>query len=99
MTDPDPITEKAEYERFDEDMLEQCPGCGTSLDPRWHTGPVYEPTGVDSAREYEHLMETDPGDGPFWCPDCWNQHYQEVQAETHRTLSEFVPSNDVYYGE
>lgn len=53
MPEPQPIGEKAEYDRFDSDGLEQCPVCGTLLDPRFHSGRVVQPTGATSAREYE----------------------------------------------
>ncbi|AGM11833.1 hypothetical protein M201_gp64 [Haloarcula californiae tailed virus 2] len=100
MTDtPEAIGDRAEYERFDSDGLEQCPVCGTSLDSRWHTGRVVQPTGPESCVEYDHLLETDPMDGPFYCGECWDSHLTERREATHRTLSEFGTTDDVYYGE
>lgn len=90
---------RAEYSRFDTDGLEQCPVCGTSLDSRWHTGRVVQPTGPIEAVEYDHLLETDPGDGPFYCGECWDDHCTDVYQQTHRTLSEFGTEDRVYYGE
>ena len=99
MPEPQPIGEKAEYDRFDSDGLEQCPVCGTLLDPRFHTGRVVQPTGEISAREYDHLLATDPGDGPFYCGECWDQHCIKQAERTHRSLSEFGTEGEVYYGE
>jgi len=99
MPDPQPIGEKAEYDRFESNGLVQCPVCGTSLDPRFHSGRVVQPTGPTSAEVYEHLLETDPGDGPFYCGECWDSHCTEQAERTHRTLSEFGTEDEVYYGE
>lgn len=99
MTDPDTIGAKAEYSRFDSDGLERCPVCGTSLDSRWHSGRVVQPTGLRSAEVYEALLETDPADGPFYCGECWDSHRAEVAQQSHRTLSEFGTEDEVYYGE
>lgn len=99
VTEPEAISEKAEYSRFDSDGLEQCPVCGTLLDSRFHTGRVVQPTGLRSARVYEALLATDPMDGPFYCGECWDSHRTEVAEQTHRTLSEFSTEDRVYYGE
>lgn len=99
MPDPQPIGEVAEYDCVDEDGLEQCPVCGTRLDNRFHTGRVVEPTGPTSARVYDHLLETDPGDAPFYCGECWDSHRTEQAERTHRSLSEFGTEDEVYYGE
>lgn len=98
MPDPDFISEKAEYSRFDSDGVEQCPVCGTLLDSRWHAGAVVQPTGLTEATLHEALLETDPNDGPFYCRECWDDHCTEVYSETHRTLSEFSTENSTYYG-
>lgn len=98
MPDPESIQDRAEYSRFDSDGLEQCPVCGGTLDSRWYSGQVVQPTGLTSATVYEHLLETDPGDGPFYCRECWDDHCTEVYSETHRTLSEFGTDDEVYYG-
>lgn len=98
MSDPTLISERAEHDRFDEHGLEQCPVCGTSLDTRWHRGTVVQPTGPTSCIEYDYLLETDPGDGPFYCGECWQEHYTDVMEQTHHTLSEFGSTDEVYYG-
>lgn len=98
MPEPEAISEKAEYSRFDSDGLEQCPVCGTLLDSRWYAGAVVQPTGLTEARLYEALLETDPMDGPFYCRECWDSHCTEVYQATHHTLSEFTTEDEVYYG-
>jgi len=97
--DPKPIGEKAEYDCVDEDGLEQCPVCGTKLNPRFHSGAVVQPTGPTSAVVYEHLLETDPACEPFYCGECWEDHCQAEHARSHRSLSEFGTEDRVYYGE
>jgi len=99
MPDAQPIGEAAEYSRFDSDGLEQCPVCGGTLDSRWYSGRVVQPTGATTAKVYDHLLETDPADGPFYCDDCWDSHCTEQAQRTHRTLSEFGTDDTVYYGE
>ena len=95
---PERIEDRAEYDRFDSDGLEQCPVCGGTLDTRWYTGSVFQPTGTEQAIEYDHLLETNPMDGPFYCTECWQQHLVERREATHRTLSEFGTENTTYYG-
>lgn len=96
-TDAEAISEKAEYSPRDERGLEQCPMCGTCLDTRFHSGSVVQPTGRTEATVYDHLLETDPMDGPFYCGECWRSHCTEVAEQTHRTLSEFGTEDRVYY--
>jgi hypothetical protein len=48
---------------------------------------------------YQHLLETDPADGPFYCGECWDSHCIEQAERTHRTLSEFSSEEQIYYGE
>lgn len=98
LEEPLPISDRAEYDRTDEDGLVQCPVCGTLLDPRWHDGEVVQPVGLTSAIMHAHLMETDPGDGPFYCPECWKRHVVEVRQHRNHQLSDFSPEVDVYYG-
>jgi hypothetical protein len=99
MPDPQPIGEDAEYSRFDSNGLEQCPTCGTYLSPPHHMGRVVQPTGPTSSTRYEHLSETDPADGPFYCGECWDSHCTEQAERTHWTLSEFSSEEQIYYGE
>lgn len=99
MPDPQHISEKAEYERFGDDHLEQCPVCGTCISPAHHSGRAVLPTGLREAEVYDSLMDSDPADGPFYCGECWDRHRIEVAQETHRTLSEFGTEDRVYYGE
>jgi len=98
VTEADSISEKAEYDQHDDAGLEQCPVCGTCLAYSHYRSRVVRPTGLTSATVYEHLLETDPTDGPFYCGECWDSHCTEVRKKTHRTLTEFSTEDSTYYG-
>jgi len=65
--------------------IEQCPHCGTSYDLGNHTGPVYDSSG----RKYGNLLDTDPGNGPFFCPECWPELEANRKATKHRQLHDY----------
>lgn len=70
----------------EEQGCEQCPHCGTVYSPNsGHVGPVYDSDG----REYEFHLDTDPGDGPFFCPDCWDELDANRRATENRQLTEY----------
>jgi hypothetical protein len=67
--------------------IEQCPHCGQSYSPNGgHTGPVYD----DRGREYETHLDTDPGDAPFFCPDCWPELEANRKASENKQLEDFA---------
>jgi hypothetical protein len=72
---------------FDEDYgVEQCPHCEKLFTPNGgHTGPVFDQRG----REYDCHLDTNPGDGPFFCPTCWHNLEANRNASNHRQLTEF----------
>lgn len=70
----------------DEEGAECCPHCGQV----WHMesgakGPVF----TNDGREYEYYTESDPGDGPFFCADCYADLDANRKRQQHRTLGEF----------
>jgi len=93
------IEEHSSHEYFGDDGLEYCPGCGTCLTPRHHDGPVYEPLGPQTAREYDGLYDTDPSDRPFYCAECWREHVKRVKQAVNRQLSDYATTTQTYYGE
>lgn len=71
----------------DDQGCEQCPHCGTLYSPNsGHIGPVYDSAG----REYEYYLDTDPGNGPFFCPDCWPELEANRKQAANHTLGEFA---------
>jgi len=45
---------------------------------------------VDAAgTEYELYTESDPGDGPFFCEDCWTELRVNQKQQENATLGEF----------
>jgi hypothetical protein len=73
------------YSRFQDNGIEQCPLCGLTLGGQGgHRGPVYDEDGT----HYDSLYDSDPAEGPFFCPDCHRERrVEEIRAE-HRTLDE-----------
>jgi len=72
---------------FDEDAgLEQCPHCETtySINSSFY-GPVWDASGT----EYELYTESVPGDGPFFCEDCWTELRVDQKQQENATLGEF----------
>jgi len=55
-----------------------------------YVGEVYRP----DARRWEHYYESPAGEGPYLCPDCWDEHGSAIAkaaiGESHRTLDEFA---------
>lgn len=71
----------------DEQGFEKCPHCGQKLGTETgHLGTVYDQRG----REYEHFHNTDPGQGPFFCPDCWPELERNEKQSENTALEEFV---------
>lgn len=92
MPDVKPIEDYHKHDRFDDEgnTIEKCPICGTLLDIRWHDDEVYDSDGT----EYDHIMETDPGDGPFYCPECWKQYQVTRARHLHATLDQYEKQSD-----
>lgn len=71
----------------DESGHEECPVCGLTMGTEngYHED-VYDKHG----RHYEFFLNTDAGDGPFFCPDCWPQLEANKKASENQTLADFV---------
>ena len=66
----------------DDGMIDQCGRCGESFHPNTYGGEIVRQDGT----RYDILTATDPGDRPFFCPDCYETIRAAEQAEKHHTL-------------
>lgn len=65
---------------------ECCPHCETVWSPNGGMiGPAFDASGT----KHESYFDTDPGDGPFFCEDCWKELDANRKRDQHRTLGEF----------
>ena len=69
-----------------ESGLERCPHCKQRYSSNGlYTGPIYDQDGT----EYDHYLDSDPMDGPFFCADCWVELDTNRKASEHKSLSEW----------
>jgi len=68
-----------------ENLLEQCPHCENSLNPRCYSGQVFDKRG----REYELITDTDPNERPFFCEECWPELEANRKRQTNHGLEAF----------
>lgn len=76
-----------EYEPSDSrggDGEECCAACGYDY---W--GSKRELFTADGTK-HANLLDTDPGDKPFFCPDCWPRVDAERKRRENKTLGEYV---------
>ena len=72
---------------FGDDGLEKCPYCDKQLGGETgHNGEVYDSNG----RRYDHLLNTEPGSGPFFCPECWSELEANQKASENQSLGDFA---------
>lgn len=95
--EPPRIEDSAEYEPFDSDGLERCPVCGRCLDGRGLMCEVVQPTGPSEGVVYDHVYDTDPNDGPFYCIECWQDHLIRVKKAVNTQLSDHQPKEQTWY--
>ena len=84
------MTIPSDYDKDDgwneQNGLEECPHCGKQLGGETgHHGEVYDANG----RRYDHLLNTEPGNGPFFCPECWPELKANKNAQEHKTLDKY----------
>lgn len=71
----------------DEQGCEICPHCELLYSGNGgYMGTVYDSRG----RQYEHFYDTDPGQGPFFCPDCFEELDTNRKAAENATLEGFA---------
>lgn len=71
----------------DQNGLEKCPHCGKQYGGQsGHFGAVY----TQGGRKFDHFTDTDPGDGPFFCPECWPELQANQRAIENRSLEDFA---------
>jgi len=71
----------------DQQGIEQCPHCETVYSPNGgYAGPVYDQRG----REFEYHIDTEPGQGPFFCEDCWPELATNQKQAENQSLGDFA---------
>lgn len=71
----------------DDNGIDVCPHCELVYSPNGgHMGEVFDQSG----RKYEHYLNTEPGDGPFFCPDCWDELETNRKASENNSLEDFA---------
>lgn len=66
--------------------LELCPHCDRQISGEGgHHDTVYDQQG----RRYEYFLNTDPGQGPFFCPDYWPELETNQRASENQSLGAF----------
>ena len=66
-------------------LIDCCAECGIVFHPDEYSGPVFDTDGT----EYDIVLDTDPADRPFFCPDCWEMIDANAKAADHRQLTEW----------
>jgi uncharacterized protein (UPF0212 family) len=76
-----------EYDAYDTQAgYDQCPICGNVFPHDMRMEPVCDKHG----REYEQILDTDPADGPFYCPECWERVETARKTAANTSLGEFA---------
>lgn len=66
--------------------LEYCPHCEKQFGAEGgYHGTVYDQSG----RRYEYFLNTEAGNGPFFCPDCWDELRVNQRAQENQSLAAF----------
>lgn len=67
--------------------VEICPHCEIIYSPSGgYSDSVYD----KRRRQYEHHLDTDPGDGPFFCPECWDELQTNQKASENKSIEEYL---------
>ena len=67
--------------------VEICPECNIVYSPNGgYTGSVYDQQG----RKYKFQSNTDPANGPFFCPDCWEIVEANQKASENKSIEEYL---------
>ena len=88
MTDDNPTPD--DYDKSDgfneQNGIEECPHCGVHYSGNGgHLGEVYDTNG----RQYEQIYDSNPGDGPFFCSDCWDELEANRRAQENHGLTDY----------
>ena len=64
----------------------KCPACDLLYSGNGgYVGEVYAPDGT----HYEFYYDSPPGEGPYFCPECWPAVDALTKQQTNHTLGEF----------
>jgi hypothetical protein len=85
MTDPTERDLPSDYDAADsfDEGTDICARCDHEFKP------IDETVVNSNGTEYDHLMDTDPGDAPFFCLGCWDELEANRKATENQTLTEW----------
>lgn len=66
---------------------EKCPHCGLEYSGE---GGYHATVFDQQGREYANFLDTDPGKGPFFCPECWDELETNKKASENQSLGDYA---------
>jgi hypothetical protein len=86
MTEPTPQDYDSEDGWDDDHGIEQCPHCECI----WSgNGGMLGPAFTQDGRKFELYLDASPGEGPFFCEDCWQELRINERQQANATLGEY----------
>lgn len=79
------VDEYDTHDGVDEDG-DFCPHCGIVFSVHHHVGPVIDTDGT----QFVTIYNTDPDNGPWFCPECWETLETNRKMLENKQLSHFV---------
>jgi len=87
MTDKTPSDFESIDGWIEDSALEKCPVCERVYSGNGgYVETVYDQQG----KEYDHYLDTEPGDGPYFCADCWPELEANRKAKENKSLEEYA---------
>jgi hypothetical protein len=84
-TDTPTVDDYTAADAVGDGLIDRCAHCEQSFHPQSYHGEIVDTDGS----HYDHLSQTDPGDRPFFCPECYEELKANEHRKTHQTLGEF----------
>jgi hypothetical protein len=86
MIDAKPPSEYDQADSIRDNGISECAECGLTFSGEsGQHGETYTAEG----NRYDHFLDTDPGEAPFFCPECWESVDAARKAEENRSVTEW----------